>query len=498
VLDLDLWHTTTVGPSDRFDERRFGVWLETLMEEGEAVAARIVAAMDSHLAILGFSRYVRVFDPGVLSSVASSEDGLERVDGATSGNLECEIGGYTVRAKTAQAWDAVVGLLVTLAAEHSDCFHALMQGCRRLSNSTPEADGFHQLMLEPEQLLYDVSTGREHRRTEQGYLTAGDARAFLQVAKLARPSWPNASSSISAIVASYFRALEEAQESARQRGPAGERSAGPPIDPEVSEAVDAIVGLLAAEPAVASARPRALLGPGPADEGRVTPIEPLMEYLRDTDQVAYFARNRELTFLANALLAGSSVYSRALTVREAWTAAVGVCNLGFEVWAENWHASGASADTQSASAGTMLPDMFLVDHDVVTAFEAGWRLLHEDVSMFVTEHLIWAIADLGSIDSAIQRDLQLLQRELELHRDVGAPWRAQGALEVIGILDMPTWACLSGLLSECPVLPAALKAILEGHAGSVSATAFECFATGGQIRKVHEFAERLREILLRP
>jgi hypothetical protein len=145
----------------------------------------------------------------------------------------------------------------------------------------------------------------------------------------------------------------------------------------------------------------------------------------------------------------------------------------------------------------MLPDMFLVDHDVVTAFEAGWRLLHEDVSMFVTRRLISALADFGSIDFVLQRDLHLLQRDLELHRDVGTPWRAQGALEVIGILDMPTWACLSGLLSECPVLPAALKAILEGHAGSVSATAFECFATRGQIRKVHEFAERLREILLR-
>ena len=67
---------------------------------------------------------------------------------------------------------------------------------------------------------------------------------------------------------------------------------------------------------------------------------------------------------------------------------------------------------------------------------------------------------------------------------------------MIGILDMPTWACVRGLLSECPVLPAALTAILEGQTGSVSATAFACFATRGQIRKVHEFTERLRDLLL--
>ena len=34
------------------------------------------------------------------------------------------------------------------------------------------------------------------------------------------------------------------------------------------------------------------------------------------------------------------------------------------------------------------PDAFLVDHDLVTAFEVGWSVLYQDVSLFVADQLI--------------------------------------------------------------------------------------------------------------
>ena len=45
-----------------------------------------------------------------------------------------------------------------------------------------------------------------------------------------------------------------------------------------------------------------------------------------------------------------------------------------------------------------------------------------------------------------QRDLRLLRRELERNRDAATPWGGREALDVIAILDTPTWACLCGLL----------------------------------------------------
>ena len=62
-------------------------------------------------------------------------DRNEMMNSETSGDvLECEVGGYLVRAQRTDAWDAIVTLLATLETEHNHYFHAVMQGCRRLSN----------------------------------------------------------------------------------------------------------------------------------------------------------------------------------------------------------------------------------------------------------------------------------------------------------------------------------------------------------------------------
>jgi hypothetical protein len=360
-----------------------------------------------------------------------------------------------------------------------------MQGCRRLSNSNPEVDGLDDLLRDPDQAMHDVSLEREERRTEQGYLTAGDARSFLQMARRPRASDANPWSSVNSIASAYFRALDDELEPVRRGARSDKHEAESSAGDPGSESIDALVGLLV-EAGIAPAGPRALLGTGAADVPGLTPLQPLMEYIRDTNPNAYFLRSRELAFLANALAAGCSVSSRAFTIQEAWNAAIGVCNLGLEMCVD---AEGAPDRATTPS------DAFLVDHDLVTAFEAGWSRLYRDISVFCTERLIETLAALQNVDSETARDLYRLRRDLERNRDAGTPWVAAERLEVMATLDMPAWAALCGLLSECPVLPAALTAILEKHAGSVSATAFECFATGEQIRKVHRFLESLGDIL---
>ena len=441
------------------------------MEEGEDVAARVVAAMDLDVAVAGLSRHVRIFDPGVFEPTASSDDDMEGLTLPRFRDIESEIGGYVVRAKSRFAWDAIVGLLTTLGAEHPESFHALMQGCRQLSNSAPEEDGFHDLMLAPEQHLHDVSVGREGRRSQQGYLSAGDARAFLQLARQPR----SAGTAANPIAAAYFRALATA-ESAVEDPSAEDVGSQPAMEPDATVSIDAVAELLA-EAGIASVRPRALLGPASADVAAVVPIHLLMEYVHDRDADAYVARSQELGFLANALLAGCSVHDRPFTAQEAWDAAVGVCNLGLECQRDR-------------------TDSYLRDHDLVTVFEVGWKLLHEEVSLVVIDNLIATLDQVQHVDSEVQRDLYSLRRALERNRDAGTPWRVRENLDVIATLDMPAWACLQGLLSECPVLPAALRAILDKHAGSFSATAFECFTTIEQVRRVRQFAETLEGVLL--
>src|SRR5438132_8947643 len=233
LLDLDLWHHAQPGRDEQFDVNRFGEWLEVLVDTGASVAARTVAALDKQVVIVGLCRHLRVFDPGTFEPTESSDDEPmdrnEMMNSETSGDvLECDVGGYLVRARRTKAWDAIVACLVTLDTDHGHYFHAVMQGCRRLSNSRPEIDGLDDLLLAPEQHLREVAVERERRRSLQGYATPADARAFLEMARQPKHTRSGASVTgsikVNPIVTAYFRAVDEAPESSNKTARSPERT----------------------------------------------------------------------------------------------------------------------------------------------------------------------------------------------------------------------------------------------------------------------------------
>jgi len=341
-----------------------------------------------------------------------------------------------------------------------------------------------------------VALDREHRRSQQGYSTPADARAFLQVARQRKRERPDATPSTNPVAAAYFRAADDTAASADHDTSrlhcGGDELA--PTGESVREALDAIVGLLV-EAGLVVQPPRALLEGARSEQSRLAHIRPLMAYIRDADNAALLSRSRELAFLANTLVAGCSVQSRPFTAQEASDAAIGICNLGLEHWPGRWPGTGTHEAPLTSDLGAVLPDVFLVGHDLVTAFEVGWAALHEDVSMFVAERLIVTLTDLQCVDETIQDELDVLRRDLVKQCDAGTPWRARDALEVLAILDIPAWTSLLGLLDECPVIPAALTATLEGRIGAVSASAFEFISTPSQIANVRAYIEKLPEVL---
>lgn len=479
VLDLDLWRSARPGRDAQFDAERFGEWLELLVDAGDEVAARIVAAMDAHLVVAGLSRYIRVFDPAALVPFVEGEP--VEIDTAPHRGPESEVGGYLVRGLTADGWDAIIAVLLALEAGHPERFHAVMGECRRLSDSTPEADELVDLLTEPEQLLHDVTVDREHRRARQGYSTPADARAFLLLARRRRPS--RGGPSANPLAAAYFRAAHDAIAPGDDESSA--TIAGVPEAPD--DIADTLVSAGLAPP-----RPRALLDGEHAQPSRVALIRTLIEYVRDSDDPLYVARSQELAFLANTLAAGCSIQSRAFTPQEASDAAVGICNLGLEHWPVRWPDIDA---TSAADLAAGIPGTFLRDHDLVAAFEVGWTVLHEDVGLFATDQLVAALSTLHCADADIQEGLDTLRVELTKQRQAGTPWHARDALDAIAMLDMPAWVSVRGLLDECPVIPAALSATLEGRTGAISATAFEFISTRSQLGTVREFMARFVDIL---
>ena len=476
VFDLDLWRAGQPGFDEQFDAGRFGVWLEVLVDCGASVAAQTLADMDAGLVITALAEHTLVFDCAAVAPPVSMDGEEVAASRSVHDGLGCEVGGYLVLAKGNDSWDAIAAVLVALEAEHHDCFHRVMRGCRSLSNSRPEVDGLDDLLIDGEQAAFDLAFARERRREQQGYVTPAQARAFLQMSRQLRlgndtppPGNP--------VARAYFRGLEwattEEASSGSLRVPA---SSGASAPEDSAAAVAAVVDVLL-DAGVLAQPPRALLGGPQGDvQGRAR-IQAQLQFAHERDQAAYSMRSQELAYLANTIVAGCSIQARAFSAQEASDAAVAVCNLGLENWPLH------------------VPDDFLVGHDLVSVFQVGWKVLYEDVCMDAAERLVAVLTGLRCADRETQAGLEQLRIEMKRSWQAGTPWRARDALEVLAILDLPAWAALLGLIDECPVLHAGIGASRDSGTRAVAASAFEFISENSQIVSIREFMRSLPETL---
>jgi hypothetical protein len=160
---------------------------------------------------------------------------------------------------------------------------------------------------------------------------------------------------------------------------------------------------------------------------------------------------------------------------EATDAVTAICNLGLENWPARWLPS----------------EPMLIHHDLVSVFQVGWTVLHEDVCMFAADQLTGVLATLQCIDSDIQHGIETLRKALIRHSRSGAPWDARPAFDVLTALDTPAWAALLGLIDQLPTLHAALGATLTGATSRIEITAFEFISENAQIQQVRQFMQVL-------
>jgi hypothetical protein len=482
VLDLDLWRGVAAGQDERFDAVRFADWLALLAGMDDADAARIVATMDVDLIVGGLSRHVRVFDLASFAPIAPSDDDPWDRRPAASGDAEQELAGYLLRAGHSDVLDAIVAVLTALEAHEPERFLDIMRGCRRLSSRGFERDGLDDLLAATGQQMHDLAVGREGRRSDRGYLSAADARAFLAMARSPRRRADAADGN--PIAVAYRRTGEAAAETMPRR-----RDARTTSDPDVDADARAIEGLVA-DITFGERRPRGLLTGDAGAPSRLATIRRLMAHLQHANEAAYDARTRDLAFLTNVLMSGCALPSGPFTPERASAAAVSACNLGLEHWPDRWPPS-----MRGHAADSAMPDDFLAHHDLVTVFEVGWSILHEDVTQLVVQRLLVTIDALRCTDAHTALALHALARQVRTHRET--PWLASDALDVVAILDMPAWTSLIGLFGECPVVPAALVATVEGRVGAIDAGAFDFIATKEQLEVIRAFLTRLPELLSR-
>jgi hypothetical protein len=478
VFDLDLWHGDQPGVEEQFDADRFGVWLEVLVESGADVAAQKVAAMDVELVIAALAQHMLVVDP---ASVQTSEEGDPPM-GILEDRLAREIGGYMVAPTRHDSWDAIAALLLALDANHGEYFHRVMHGCRRLSNSAPEIDGLDDLMTDHEQTMFDLAFERERRRERQGFVTPEQARVFLQMSRdidVGRITGPPGNP----IATAYFREMDGPSGIEPDKRPARLSDSGAPTAPDDSESAFAAVVAVLFEAGVLPQPPRALLEGSTDRASRLAPIRSHMQFAADRNHIIYSTRNQELAYLANTILAGCAIQGRPFTPHEASEAAVAICNLGLENWPTRW------------TDGIALPEDFLIDHDLVRVFQVGWMVLHKEVCLYAAERLIDVLAGFRREDHHLQVALDTLRDEMTRAWDKGTPWRAHAHLDVIAILDSPTWAALLGLTNECPVMHAAIGASRDARILTINPAAFDFISDNTQIASIREFMRSMPEKL---
>ena len=461
ILDLDLWRVHTPGTDEAFDAERFGTWIAVLMQSGPAVAAEKLAGLDDELVVEGLARHAAVFDLLAVSPYTTLDG--DHVQGrATTRGPACEIGGYAIEARRTSAWEPIVELLSFLDAEHREYFHRLMRGCIRLSNGPREEDGFHDLLEEDEQHMFDLTCGREARREGLGYVTPAQAHAFLRSARDLRLDAGRPPRS--AIAQAYFGAIASAPATDTRTPPEPARGL-PESGPDASSPLEpgGVVEVLR-EAGVLGPQPRALLGAADRQVSRLALIQAHVG--------SHPAAAEQLAYLANTIISGCAVQGRPFTPAEASDGAAAICNLGLENWPSHW--SG---------------------RDLVTAFQVGWTILHRDVCLYSAARLIDVLAEIRCSDRDIQLRLDGLRRELVQSLRDREPWRARDALDVIMMLDAPAWAALLALIDECPVIHAALDASRR-RSRTVNPTDFEFISRNSQIAAVREFMGLLPSALM--
>ncbi len=488
VFDLDLWSAAKAGLDEQFDAARFGAWIEVLLENGVATATQKLAGLDIEFVIAGLAQHALVYDRAAIMPDQTLDGEQMDMSRESDDQLTSDIGSYVLVARRTDSWDAIVEVLMFLGEEHPEHFNRVMRGCCTLSNSGFEDDGLDDLLFDRDQVMFDLAVDREQRRENQGYVSPAQARAFLQMARELRLDG-DARPSTNPIARAYFRAINKTPPTAANSTsrPVELLVAGSeeqPAPERATESVAAVFKLLFDE-GIISPPPQALLARSTESVPLLSEIKTRLEFVFDHDDATYLVRQEELAYLANVLMAGCSIQERPFTLQEASDAVVATCNLGLENWPPQWLQSDSKA----------LPINFLMDHGLVSVFQVGWKILYDNVSMYTAKELIGILKRIQCDDREIQMDIDTLRINLAKHWRAGAPWHARGALEVIAILDTPSWAALLALIDECPTLHATIGASKDSRMLSVSASDFEFISQNGQIGAIREFMQTLHETL---
>lgn len=358
LLDAQLWTPAAELPTERLDAARVVVWLEVMLEAGDAAAARRLTQLPEELLTALVHGQVFVLGPEALGHDLAGADWdraalAERVLDET---LHIELEGYTLVARHELGWDPTLAALLALDAADHERVERVLRRCHQatreeLAGASGEGsiEELETLLSAGETLELDALADRESRRAPRGYVSRADARAFLALADQTPVDAPEALAE-DPVTRAYFRELEPDTAAAERARPP--RRSSPTLASLVARAETEQMGAPPATPAL-----RAGSRPSP-ETVALTRLREALHELAARSSARHGQQLARLAYLANVLLSASPSED-ALTPVAASQLVLRCVAAGFEHLA-----GGASLDRVGVDA----------------LFRLGWRLtrkLHE-------------------------------------------------------------------------------------------------------------------------
>lgn len=415
VFDEDLWRNERPGEDETFDEERFAVWLEILLEAGEEFTADRLASMPEDFVTMAIHRAALVIDLDELAVEMAErgeyDDDRDLTEKALESSLYQEIDNYRLVARQHDGWDALVAVVLALDTNHRSLLERILERCAAMASKYIEDNGgLYEVLSSEDMLDADVAGDREDRRTGQGFVSPSAAKSFLALARMPLDK----GGELDAVTKAYFRDLDRVPKPVRKRTEEGEG-----LGRLVAALEEVEVG--SKEP---KRKPRAELEGRPPTSPKAA-NEPLVRdvlaALQSTDPKLYGERLEELAYLVNVLVAGCAFEGRRFRAAEAADAVVAVCSLGLE----------ASRDGSLKEA-----------YSLVRAFRLGFHHLHHDVALATATVLERRLAKSA-------RAVRVVKSAIES----GKTWTILSVLDGLGdVWDEGTREALAGLLDEYPHL----------------------------------------------
>ncbi len=330
AFDEDLFRNDRPGERETFDAARFALWLDVLLEAGEAQAAQRFSTLSLDFVVQALSSQILVVDhEALLDRMARGDAAARRADKAIESTLSEEIDGYLLLSRQPDGWDAVLSLILALDRDHRSFLERVLDRCAQLaSGCLDDLDELSTALSAEESLAEEVEAEREARRSQHGYVDPRAAKAFLRLSQTP-PTDDQACSQRDPITAAYFRerSAAPAATTSRSRHAATRATPNPPAEPPPA-ALAALLTLNATD----AAPPPAL--PAAAADSAAPPIVAALQQLAEHAPAVFSQRMEELTYLANVLVAGATPPGRPrqrLRPAEAAQAALLTVGLGAEL-----------------------------------------------------------------------------------------------------------------------------------------------------------------------